>query len=251
MDTSEPQPTAAPPTTAPPTTAPLHGEPLPVELMNTVWAGRDGVHDALGDTADLAAWLRAVEPRLPDGLGARSEAGTGDQAGTGRRARPSPGRPDALSASAGLPGLLAEFRRLRDALRRLAAEATADDRPAAHAANGRLDLPAAVAHLNEACGFAPASSYLVWSPDGGGAALRGLHSPYPAAAAALSVVAEQGVALFAGEGRAQLGACHAPGCVLYFLRTPPRRAWCSAACGNRARVARHYHRHHDPRPHGR
>nr|WP_279582460.1 CGNR zinc finger domain-containing protein [Fodinicola feengrottensis] len=24
----------------------------------------------------------------------------------------------------------------------------------------------------------------------------------------------------------------------------PRREWCSASCGNRARVARHYDRHH-------
>ena len=41
----------------------------------------------------------------------------------------------------------------------------------------------------------------------------------------------------------QLRACHAPGCVLYFLKDHPRREWCSTACGNRARAARHYRRH--------
>ena len=45
-----------------------------------------------------------------------------------------------------------------------------------------------------------------------------------------------------GPHRAELRACHAPGCVLLFLKDHPRRAWCSDACGNRARQARHYAR---------
>ena len=32
-------------------------------------------------------------------------------------------------------------------------------------------------------------------------------------------------------------ACYAPGCVLYFMKTHPRREWCSVACGNRVRAA--------------
>jgi len=43
-----------------------------------------------------------------------------------------------------------------------------------------------------------------------------------------------------GEDAATLHACYAPGCVLYFVRSHPRREWCSNACGNRARAARHY-----------
>src|ERR1700749_3509588 len=53
--------------------APLLGEPLPVELMNTLWADRDGVHDALAEPAGAVAWLRAIGPRaeIPaDGFGA-------------------------------------------------------------------------------------------------------------------------------------------------------------------------------------
>ena len=42
--------------------------------------------------------------------------------------------------------------------------------------------------------------------------------------------------------RDEIRACGAPGCVLVFLRGHTRREWCSAACGNRARQARHYAR---------
>ncbi|MYV53614.1 hypothetical protein GT042_14125, partial [Streptomyces sp. SID3212] len=59
MESTDP-PGAAPPGAPPP---PL-GEPLPVELMNTVWADRDGVYDALVDAGDLGRWLRAVEARF-------------------------------------------------------------------------------------------------------------------------------------------------------------------------------------------
>jgi predicted RNA-binding Zn ribbon-like protein len=70
---------------------------------------------------------------------------------------------------------------------------------------------------------------------------RTAHSP---ALAAVAAIAEEAVALFAGPDRRLLRACHAPGCVLYFVRNHPRREWCSDGCGNRARVARHYQRHH-------
>jgi predicted RNA-binding Zn ribbon-like protein len=50
--------------------------------------------------------------------------------------------------------------------------------------------------------------------------------------------------LMAGENPVGLRACYAPGCVLYFVNSHPRREWCSTACGNRARAARHYQRHH-------
>src|SRR5262245_47608547 len=43
-------------------------------------------------------------------------------------------------------------------------------------------------------------------------------------------------------GSAEVRACGAPGCVLLFLKDHPRREWCSNACGNRVRQARHYAR---------
>ena len=95
----------------------LPHEPAPVRLMNTVWADRHGVYDALISRGDLAGWLAA----------------------TGLTARGSPLNDDDL----------AHFRDLRDALRRLAALVTADDaRPAAESAIP--DATAAVAVLNAA-----------------------------------------------------------------------------------------------------
>jgi predicted RNA-binding Zn ribbon-like protein len=175
--------------------APLLGEPLPVELMNTIWADRDGVHDALGDADGLAGWLAAI-----------GESG------------------DAV---------LSDFRALRDALRTLAAEVTDDTRPVA---DPNRDVHRAVATLNDACASAPSWSRLDWSEQRVERATSGN--------SVLSVVAEAAATLFGSAQRDELRACYAPGCVLYFLRDHPRQQWCSAGCGNRARVARHYARHH-------
>jgi predicted RNA-binding Zn ribbon-like protein len=58
----------------------------------------------------------------------------------------------------------------------------------------------------------------------------------------LSALAADTIRLLTGPERDEIRACGAPGCVLVFLRRHPRREWCSAACGNRARQARHYAR---------
>jgi predicted RNA-binding Zn ribbon-like protein len=58
----------------------------------------------------------------------------------------------------------------------------------------------------------------------------------------LGAFAIDAIALLTGPDRRDLRACGAPGCVLLFLKGHPRREWCSAACGNRARQARHYAR---------
>jgi predicted RNA-binding Zn ribbon-like protein len=58
--------------------------------------------------------------------------------------------------------------------------------------------------------------------------------------AGIAQVAAGIVELLSGSGADSLRACHAPGCVLYFVKTHPRREWCSVSCGNRARAARHY-----------
>ena len=75
-------------------------EPVPVRLMNTIWADRYGVHDALETVGNLRAWLAAVHPDEEAGFAPRS-------------------------------GDLQRFRALRDALRRVAAQITDDQRPRA------------------------------------------------------------------------------------------------------------------------
>jgi predicted RNA-binding Zn ribbon-like protein len=135
---------------------------------------------------------------------------------------------DWLQANA--PGSsLDDVRELRDALRRLAAEATSDDRTDAPSTQ---DLAQAVETLNRACADSPTWSQLTWP------STRTTHG------SELSKIAEEAVDLFSGRDRDRLRPCGGPGCVLYFVRTHPRQEWCSAGCGNRARVARHYRRHH-------
>ncbi|MBY8879354.1 CGNR zinc finger domain-containing protein [Actinacidiphila acidipaludis] len=216
METTGPRTDGSPAGSAPL----LPGEPLPVRLTNTLWADTGGVHDSLEDTAGLAAWLETIAPLLPGGAG------------------------DALAEPGDLTALLPGFRELRDALRVLAADVTDDTRPVA-GSGGRVDpsaTRAAAEAVDRACAHAPGWSHLAWPQDG--PPTRVLRSAHEPAAAALSLIAEDAVRLFAGDDRTSLRACLAPGCVLYFLRTHPRREWCSAACGNRARVARHYQRHH-------
>lgn len=199
------------------TNAPLLGEPPAVELMNTIWADRDGVHDALRDPDGTRAWLHAVSSRTD---------------------LVTPGDLDARTG-ADLDHLGARLICLRDALRRLAAEATADPRPAAR--SDPRELQAAVAALNQAAGATPRWSALSWEP--GQEPARHARTRGDRASAVVSALAEDAIALFGGDLRHQLRACLAPGCVLYFLKDHPRRQWCSTGCGNRARSARHYQRH--------
>lgn len=59
-------------------------------------------------------------------------------------------------------------------------------------------------------------------------------------------LAEAAAELAGSEDVAKLRECEAVDCVLLFIPAHPRRRWCSPArCGNRVRVARHYHRHKD------
>ncbi|WP_329474888.1 CGNR zinc finger domain-containing protein [Kribbella sp. NBC_01484] len=181
------------------------GEPVPVRLMNTIWADRGGVHDALSNRGRLGDWLRVV------GLTATPVTVTKDDLVIGLR--------------------------LRDALRRLAALLTEDVRPAAVSA-----IPDVSTAINEINTIASSTA---------GPRLQLRHGvleqdtspvgrPVPAA---LAAVASESIDLLTGTTAPLLRACHAPGCVLYFVKDHPRREWCSAACGNRVRAARHYARH--------
>ena len=200
------------------TTAPLLGEPLPVELMNTIWADREGVHDALATPADAAGWISAVAGRpdveVPDltrWLAAQN-------------------RDELASVHLGL-------RQLRDAARCLAARRTDDPRDAAA---HLISTTAAVETVNSLASSAPSWPRLDWSDDGGPEISRVSESP--AGQVLVADLARSVIALLAGGAGPDLRACLAPGCVLYFVKQHPRREWCSDACGNRARQARHYQR---------
>jgi predicted RNA-binding Zn ribbon-like protein len=182
----------------------LPDEPPPVRLTSTVWADTDGIHDDLRTAADLDAWLDAVGI---DRAGARATEGE-----------------------------LARARALRDAVRRLAAFVTRDTRSAA--ASAMTDVTAALEQVNLTAAELPAPLLALRN---GRLELSAGRSASPVTTG-LARVAEQAAGLLGGDDAARLRACYAPGCVLYFIKTHPRREWCSVACGNRVRAARHYQR---------
>src|SRR5260370_10857301 len=89
-------------------------EPAPLRLMSTIWPDAEGIHDDLAGPADLDAWLNAL------GIDRHRAKATEDE--------------------------LRSAIRLRDAVRRLAAHATGDDRPAAASAIADLDEAGTVVH---------------------------------------------------------------------------------------------------------
>lgn len=182
----------------------LPGEPSPVRLMNTIWADTGGVHDDLTTPAALREWLAVVSEQDPHVLGTLR------------------------------PHDVAEARLLRDALRRLAAFRTLDDRPAAQSPVGSVDE--AIAAVNDAVSHRPPDRLTL-----NGEQLQ-RESPTHACRTALAELAHDAIELLTGPTATSLRACHAPGCVLYFVKTHPRREWCSETCGNRVRAARHYRR---------
>jgi predicted RNA-binding Zn ribbon-like protein len=187
----------------------LPEEPLPVRLMGTIHADTDGIHDELRTPADVDEWLDAV--------------------GIDRAGAPATG------------GELARARALRDAVRRLAAHVTQDSRLAAVSARGASatgDVAAALDQVNSAAAELPAP--LLTLRDG--RLELGVRRGASPVTTGLARVAEQAAALLGGQDADRLRACYAPGCVLYFIKTHPRREWCSVACGNRVRAARHYQR---------
>lgn len=177
-----------------------------MRLMNTIWADTRGVHDELTDPATLRDWLVAVTDYDQAEL---------DETGDSE---------------------LTEAVRLRDSLRRLAAYTTGDARPTAQ--SPVTDLDEAIAAVNTVIADRPQTQLAVSNGQ--------LHTISPPrtspARSALAELGHEAVELLAGPKPVNLRACNAPGCVLYFVKTHPRREWCSQACGNRVRAARHYKR---------
>lgn len=187
--------------------APTRDEPLPIELANSDYAVAGEPRDGLLVTGHLAAWLRVQRDRIVVPL------------------------PDAVLGTVN-DGHLRSYRRLRAATRRMLLAAIGDTTP----------VPADVNAVNRESRNYPSRPILIWTTgEPPTASLVGNGDPV---FDALAEIARDLVRLLSGPDRSLIRACHAPGCVLFYLKNHPRREWCSAACGNRARVARHYERHH-------
>lgn len=136
-----------------------------------------------------------------------------------------PVRPGAVEA-----GRVEDFLALRAAVR-AAVEAVLE---------GRAVPEDALAELNRASEHSPRSLQLAQRGRQRRSEVR-YHAP-TATDVLLGVIAADTIELLGGSRADDLRACGAPGCVLMFLKDHPRREWCSATCGNRARQARHYAR---------
>ncbi|MEU9805867.1 CGNR zinc finger domain-containing protein [Mycobacterium sp. NPDC050853] len=193
------------------TIAAILGEPLPVELMNTVRGGRGEVRDALDGDVAVHAWLNAMAERILAESGAQTIRFPLEDARI----------------------VAGDLRALRDALRCLASEVTEDPRPP----TSGIAHAQAVATINT---LARIRAELVWPVDG--EPTRTVTARGSQARLTVGLIARQAVDFFGGQGRHQLRACLASHCVLYFVKEHPRREWCTPKCGNRARVKRHYDR---------
>lgn len=185
---------------------PVLGEPLAVELANTIVRGGDGeAYDLLRTESELGRWLSAHGNGLPDG---------------------------AVDA----PPSLARVRRLRSAVRELFSAAL----------DGRAPDAYALHVVNTASKAAPARPVLVWpspaTPRVVDATVPGRTPKATLAAVARSAIELLGGPAAANLRRCERRGC----VLLFVAANARRRWCSPDICGNRVRVARHYQRHRRP-----
>ena len=105
------------------------------------------------------------------------------------------------------------------------------------AAEGRAAAVSAIDQVNAAAALAPVSPQLHW-PAGGTPTSWESVAAVPDRDAALAAAARSAIELLAGPARERLRRCPGTNCGRLFVAESGKR-WCSHACGNRARVARH------------
>jgi predicted RNA-binding Zn ribbon-like protein len=177
---------------------PVGGEPLALDLADTLITVSDPPTDLLADDARARQFWSLQLARLPAGAAA----------------------PD-----------LAATRALRAAIRALLEAKIGDREPP----------PDAVDTLNAASAAAPGSPCLVAGAEGIAAGWR--WHVEDGQALTLAAAASSAIEVLTGQAE-RLRRCANPGCSMLFLADSARRQWCTPnICGNRARVARHYHRH--------
>jgi predicted RNA-binding Zn ribbon-like protein len=130
------------------------------------------------------------------------------------------------SPSDGVLLRVGDFRALRDAVTVSMHRAIRGSAPPADA----------LETLNAASAMAP--TWQVLRADGMGRASVAVEtSDTSETARILAAIARSAIEVLGGPDVVRLRGCAA--CGRFFLASRPRRAWCSAACGNRTRVARH------------
>lgn len=130
---------------------------------------------------------------------------------------------------------------LRQAVRALFALAVSPAPPSRADADRLLPADQALDRLNSAAAGEPVAPQLVWHR-GEAPSVRLLSTEDDPGVRIVAALARAAVDFLAGPQRELLRACTAPRCVRYFVKGHGRQEWCKPACGNRARVARHYQR---------
>ncbi|WP_447006432.1 CGNR zinc finger domain-containing protein [Saccharothrix isguenensis] len=104
-----------------------------------------------------------------------------------------------------------------------------------------LDFERALKIVNDAAARVPRAARLEWTDE---PRLRYVDAADPGDRLP-ATLATAAIDFLASGAREELRACQAPRCIRYFVKAHPRQEWCAPACGNRARVSRHYRRAHD------
>ncbi|MFJ4836965.1 CGNR zinc finger domain-containing protein [Streptomyces sp. NPDC088746] len=189
-----------------------------LELASTIrHDGEGGVADELATVQGLEDWLRRGQTLL-DGHTPAGEGAVDEE-------------------------LRLRVVEVRRAVRALFARAVSPARPSPPDAHRLMPAARAVARLNATAALVPVVPQLDWPPEGSPDARLSATRDDPHATL-LAALARAAIEFLSGPRREQLRACTAPRCVRYFVKSHGRQEWCKPSCGNRARAARHYDRHH-------
>lgn len=174
--------------------------------------GHGGIADLLATPTEAAAWLEQHQNQVAEVLGRPLDVGDAE--------------------------VRDELVRFRRAVRALFARAVAPEAPSKADAHRLMDVDAAVEMINRAAGRLGAQK-LVWQ-EGGEPGVQWAGRTTDPVALLVGAVGWSTLEFLTGPDRVRLRACPAARCVKYFLQDDPRQTWCSASCGNRERVNRHY-----------
>lgn len=185
--------------------APLVGEPPVLDFVNTVVHCRSGRVDLISTPEELHAWLLLEGNRVSE-LSPTEVASLGDAE-------------------------LATIHAARDAIY-----------PLIHTArDGKQSPEESMDVLNDLMRSVPRIPQLEWDGNAVTAVERRSGPPEQRLCASLAAAA---AAMVADGSVHQVRECADPRCIWLFLPKNSRRRWCDPGiCGNRARVARYYHRH--------
>ncbi|RZU18771.1 CGNR zinc finger protein [Kribbella rubisoli] len=199
--------------------------------------GHGGVADLLATPTEAVAWLAGHQDLVTEVLG-RPLFGPGAAAISGTKFAAGgeflPETPGVGMDEAQWRGLV----EIRRAVRALFARAVAPGAPSKADADRLMDADVAVRAVNRAAERLGARE-LEWPADEA-PVLRWAGRTDDLIAA----VGRSAIDFLTGPDQKRLRACPAARCVKYFLQDDPRQMWCSASCGNRERVNRHYRKRH-------